>query len=508
MKRTLRTGHTANAPRRAVMPFVQFCKAELKLELTDAWRVLLLVAIDGVEPEQLDPADRELARTLFGNVDTIPPIARAVLVWRLGRGSGKSTIAAALAVWSAWTTSLDDVGPGMLAAAVVVAPARRTAGIWLRVARELVRGSALERYVEKKSDNTEGFTLRRPDGRAVALMAVAASRGGASLRGFDIIALVLDESEFFASNEDVASADGYAISDRDMFAAAMPRLRGKAVFISTPWPTENLTAELFDRNHGKPTDALAAEGSSLFMRPSDRLKQIVEQELARDNDTAMREFFVKAGVVGSSRLFDGPSVDACADETRPLVVIAPPGSVVAGGGDLGLERDSSVACAVGRLDDRFTLLEFDEVRPAKGQPLTPGYVIRERFAPLLQRHRAPSIMMDAHYRQSAVEHLSAVSLGMDDAPAGSQGKYDSYMFLRSLLRECRITYPASPRLKAQLRAVTTTPLAGGLVRISSPRRAGSGHGDIVSALVCACWNLQNGGFGDYAGMMRDLPGGF
>jgi hypothetical protein len=105
----------------------------------------------------------------------------------------------------------------------------------VRIGRELVRASALEKYVVKRSDSEEGFQLRRPtDRRIVEFKAVAASRGGATLRGYDIAAIIFDESEFFESNSDVASADGFAVSDRDLLSAAMPRLLGFALFISTP----------------------------------------------------------------------------------------------------------------------------------------------------------------------------------------------------------------------------------------------------------------------------------
>ena len=277
-------------------PFIAFCERVLGLRLSPAWRVLLRVAVDGVEPVSLEGDEREVARVLFGDINVIPESVRRVLVWRLGRGSGKTTISSALGLWEALTADLSNVGPGMLAAAVVVAPTKKTATIAVSVARELVRSvPALERLIDKKGDTDGGFTLRRSDGRSSSFMAVAASRGGASLRGFDLLALVLDESEFFASNDDVAAADGYAVSDRDLYAAAKPRLRGRAIFISTPWPSPNLTDELFTRNFGAPVDALCAAGASTMMRPTDtRLAADVELELLRDEDNARREYFVRS----------------------------------------------------------------------------------------------------------------------------------------------------------------------------------------------------------------------
>ena len=322
-------------------PFVRFVTEGLRLELSPAWRVLVMVAIDGVQPEQLVGDERELARRLFGDVAHIPNNARRAIVLRLGRGSGKTTLAAALGLWFGLVLPI-KVGPGMIPAVAAVAPTKATARIWLRTTRELVRRvPELEKLVVKDGDTADGFALRRADGLVVSFVCVAASRGGATLRGYDLIALVLDESEFLGSNEEAAATDAYAISDRDLFAAARPRLHGPAVFISTPWPAPNLTSELFDRNHGRPETALAAIGESTLMRPDDeRLATDVAQALETDPENAKREFFCQSGGRGGSRVFDAGAVDDAVVEGRPLVVDVQPGSTLGIGGDLGLERDS------------------------------------------------------------------------------------------------------------------------------------------------------------------------
>jgi hypothetical protein len=296
-----------SADRRAALPFVQFTLEVLRLELSTPWRVLLKVAVDGVQPSQLEGEEREVARVLFGNVDTIPESARRKLVWRLGRGSGKTTIAAALGVWVMLTAPLGSIGPGMTPAVVTVAPGKANAKVSVAVGRELVRRvPSLERLVCDDGDTADGFSLRRPDGRRVSFVCVAASRGGTTLRGFDLLMLILDESEFLASNSDATPGDGYVVNDRDLYNAAKPRLHGPAVFISTPWPVENLTAELFDKNFGKPTNALAAIGESTTMRPDDeRLARDVAQALEDDPDgNAAREYLCQPGARGGSRLFD------------------------------------------------------------------------------------------------------------------------------------------------------------------------------------------------------------
>ncbi|HSY23194.1 MAG TPA: hypothetical protein VK841_13800 [Polyangiaceae bacterium] len=118
-----------------------------------------------------------------------------------------------------------------------MSPTSPLAKIALGVARELLRISPLERLVVDDGDTTTGFSIRRPDGKTVAIRSVAASKGGANLRGVDVVTLVLDESEFFASDE-------AALTDSDQIGAAI--------------------------------------GPSMFMRPTPELALDIERETLRD----------------------------------------------------------------------------------------------------------------------------------------------------------------------------------------------------------------------------------
>jgi len=465
------------------IPCVRFAAEVLQVELTTAQRVHLGISVDGVQPRDLKGEEREIARALVGDVKEVEPQLRRILVWRLGRASGKTTLAAIVLIWCAWTALLRG-GKGHVAVCFIVSPTTLLARIAFGVVRELVRESAIESAVVRDVDDV--LVLRRPDGRRVEVRSVAASKGGANLRGRDVVALVVDESEFMGSGDDVA------VSDADQLSAVTPRLLEFAILSSTPWPTENATAQLFDRNWGHPVDALALRGPSLLMRPGPVLEQDRAREMARDEANAAREYDVDASAMrGSQRFFDAESVLAAVDPDRPLVILRREGMRVAAGGDVAFERDSCVVLVAGRgADGVVEVLEFDELRPTRGAPLVPGPAIRDRFAPVMRRHGTRSLWADAHYRQSVTEHLTACELAMVDMPGGNQGKFDSYVHVRDLLRSGKLRIPNSPRLIAQLRSVTATPMDRGLTKISSPRRAGQGHGDVVSALVAACWALR------------------
>ena len=481
------------------MRFVDFCARVLGLRLSRAQRVLALVAIDNVSPRKLSAVDRKIARELFGGIDGVPAAARRIQTWSLGRGSGKTTLAAALMVYVAVTASLARVGPGMQAASVALAPKTRTARLVVQVARALVRGvPALERLVVKGDDSKEGFSLLRSDAnRSVRIAAFAASRGGVNVRGFDVLTLILDEAEFFASGSE------YAVTDTDSYQACVPRLLPgpdhHALFISTPWPSPTLMGELYEKNFGDPTTALAARGSTVAMRDYDPdLVAFVEGERERDPDTADREFFVSRDSAGSAEFFSGDLISSCVEDDLMLGVSIPADESRYAGADLGLIQDSSTLAIASRNDDRrIRVRELVELRPKKGEPLKLSRVIAT-FAGVMKGARVSSVMADQHSREPAREWAEEHEITIDDAPAGHEGKFSTFETTRRLMKEGKVRLPDHARLKAQLRSVTVSPLPAGGYKVKVPRRIGLAHGDLVSALVLAIWQAaEDDGGGEY-----------
>ncbi len=467
------------------LPFTAFARDVLRLRLTRGQRVLARVAFDDVDPCDLEGDERELARQIFGDVETVPPHARQLVALELGRNSGKTTIVAAYQVYSAVTADLSTRGPGDVPVAVYIGPRKETAAVSIRVARELVRharAGSLERLVE--SEAVDGFTLRRPDGRLVAVEAFAASSGGASVRSRSILSFVLDEAQFFRS--DSASA----VTDRDSYQAMSPRLMGKGIFISTPWPTPTLMAELMAKNFEAPTIALAARAPTMLMRDGDpTVAATIARERAIDADNAAREFDCDMSAIGAENFFDGRAIAAAVVLDRAMTITAAARSRVALGADIGLIRDSSTIAAIARLEDRYSLLELQELRPSKGEPLKLSHVVAT-FAEVTRRHGQRSFIADGHVREPAREFAQAEKISIDAAPEGREGKERTYLAVRKLFTEGRIQIPNHPRLIAQLGSVVSKAAAGGGLSFSIPRRVGTAHGDLVSAFVLAAHHLE------------------
>ncbi len=476
-----------------LLQFWEFCPTVLNLHLKPGQQVVAKVAFGGYNPKDLPPAEAELAREMFGGLEEVPETARRYVVLRLGRGSGKTTICSAYAVYEALTHDISMVGPGDVPYVVIVAPDKATAELSVRMAREMIRGnSALERLVV--SDTSQSITLRRPDGRLVKIEAFAATRGGSSIRGRTIIAFIFDEAEFFTSNAESGGGRDYAVNDRDIFRALKPRLlpRGKGMLISTPWPVETLMGELFEENWGKPKSAVAIKAPTILVRGDEpHIRQMVDDELAKDPENARRELFCEIDGLFAGEFFDTNALSGAMDSSTEFPAKFNPKWPVAVGCDLGFTRDSS-ALVVVQFDGKYYRTVFiEELRPRPGNPLKPSAVI-EKFSVITKSYGSSSIIADGYYREVLKEATAKYNLNIIDAQEGTKGKAEAFQRTRSVLHDGLVRIPDSAlgrRMVQQAKLVTSKPSPGGTVTIKVPRKIGLGHGDIVSAWVLAVHNL-------------------
>lgn len=455
------------------MAFVDFCERVVGIRFTPAQRVLVLVAFDGVEPGDLTGTDRDLARQLFGDVDTIPALARAVLVAVCGARSGKSYVLGALySLWRALTADLSGLAPGEVAVAVIVAPEVRTARQALRFALGAAKATPkIAQLVEAESNDS--FTLRRPDGRPVSIEVLPATRGGSALRGRSLVSAVLDECAFFRD-------EGFVVNDAEVFRAVAPRVLagGMVVLASTPWAEAGLLFDEYRKNWAAPRTALVAHAPTLLMNPSKAAE--VARETERDPENARREFGAEFLPYGSGLFFDGHAIDRALNAGAEIRTCAPSSGHVAIGGDLGLVRDASGFVAV-HAGDFYDVAEILEMRPQRGAPLKLSAVVPEGFG-FAKRHGARRIFVDHHVLQPAQEYVPDECV-LEAVEGGQDPKVERYTTVRNLLNEGRIRIPrAYTRLANQLREVLAKPMPGGGLQISLPRRAGV-HGDVGASFV-------------------------
>jgi hypothetical protein len=459
------------------------------ITLTPAQAEFARVAYDGAPPTaNMGAPNAELAQVWRGGAwDLLPEHARRVVVAVCGARSGKTLLGSLQVLRLACTVPLDTLAPGEIAVCPIVAPDLDTARQTLAFAR-----GAAERLIPQaihKSD-ADGFVIMREGGKRVKIAARAASVGGRSVRGRSMPAALLEELAFFRD-----SLTG-RINDEEIWRAINPRIMpgGQLICLSTPYTELGLLHQLWRDNYGHPTNALCAHAPTLLMRGKDAaIAQLIADESKRDPMNSAREYGAEFLSAAAGTFFDAGAIARAIYASGPLVRDAR--KKAAAGADFAFTSDSSALVIAQREDTpdgpRYDVLEIVERVPKPREPLSPGATVRE-FADVCARQYVRGVMADAHYREAIREHLEASRLTLLGAPEGSGGKAESYAQFRTLLHDGRVRLPPHERLERQLREIVSQPTAGGALSISSPRYKSGGHGDLVSALVLAIWQLARG----------------
>lgn len=468
-------GGSARYPLNVPSNFSDFCEG-LGVQLTPGQSAFTKVAYDLAAIEEDSHASR-----IFGGKFDIPDQCRRVVVAVCGARAGKSYVLIALRLLHGlFVRDLSTVAPGEKAVSLIVAPDLRLAKQVIGYARGALNShpDLAELIV---NDTEYGLSVRRPiDGRVVSMEALPATRGGGAVRGRSLIDAALDESAFFRD-------EGYAVNDIELYKAVSPRVLpgGQVIIASTPWAESGLLYDLFRANYGHPVTAIAAHAPTLVMHDSTFTREIVESERQRDPENARREFDAEFMTSGTGQFFDSNAIKGAIRDEEPVYNAR---YRYACGVDLGFRSDSSALVIVAYDGESYSIAKILELRPTPEAPLLPSEVVAT-FAGAAKEFGCSHVISDGHYREAIAEHLRAHSLGLIDAPAGSIGKQDSYVRTRAVLHEGRCAIPNHPRLVSQLRAVVSKPTTGGGLSISSPRKPGGGHGDLVSAWVLAVHHL-------------------
>lgn len=460
-------------------------------------RVVMLVTEDEVDPCDLDGAEREMAKRIFGDVERVPDIAREVIVDVCGRRGGKSYLFEALPlVHAMYTVPLFMVAPGQIPIALVISPNDVLRQEVTNYAFGAIRSHPVLRRTlvlakgQEDAPIVSQFMIRRPGtGELVGFTGGVATKGGYGGRGKSMVGACLDEAAFFRGETNV-------VSDKEIFNACIPGLlpSAKMRIGTTPWAQAGLVWELFSENHGHPVSAVVAHAPTQLLRPE--LAGEVEQERTKDPDLCERERDAKFMGMGTVRFFTDDLIDRFFDKQASYPIPPMPGHERRAAADLGFRSDSS-AMAMSDTPPGSTvsyLALLLERRPEPGKPLIPSETCN-LFAATAVAEGASYVMADGHYLESLREN--GVTLAVHPAPATPN---EAFIAFRTLVRDNRLKM-AHPdtlvgeartmalRLKAQMREVEATPIPGGGISIRLPRWRTGGHCDILSAAVLVGYQL-------------------
>lgn len=478
--------------------FVEFC-TWLGITLEAGQLVFCLVAYDHVDPCDLPPEQREIARQLFGNVDRVPPKAHRVIASVIGGRSGKTYLATIRLLHLCCTVGLDGfVAAGQRAHAAIIAPDVETAmeatayfvGACAKhpKLRRCIDRRVIEKVIEKGLP-VKAFVFRRPrDGRFVHVAVKAVRRGGANVRGRWFVGALMDEACLFYDSS-------YKLSDDQVYKAIKPRLVTGAQLLlsSTPWLDTGVLFSLWETQFGTPDTALVAHAPTLVLRPHHaHTREVVEAEYASDEENARREFGAEFGIGGPADWFDRQQLRASVEPgaCAPAAV----GEQIGAGGDLGFKKNSSTLVLTVHTPKtgRYRSVRLEERRPQMGHPLNPSEVCSE-FAALLAAAGVEQLVADQHYAESAREALDKAALLLAHPPEPEE----VWTLVRDLVRQGLVKIPGGTApaklLLTQLQAVKFRRVAKGRVVILLEETRDGRHGDLAAAWALSVWGALRRG---------------
>jgi hypothetical protein len=324
------------------------------------------------------------------------------------------------------------------------------------------------------------IVLRRPDGRLVEIVVVAAHRGGTALRSRWLCGATLEEVAFFG-----AESTGAVVNAEELLRAAEARLLpGTQVrIVSSPMGRQGLLYDLYKTHFGKPGRVLVVHAPTLAMNPAFDAAAI-EALRARDPDAAAREHDA-AWIDADTTFLAGGQVEACVRRS-PLDRPAVEGAIYVATTD-GASRGNgwtfTIARAV-RVDKESFKIEIALAREWKGSktaPLSPAVVFGQ-MAQLALPYRVRRVAAD-RWSFDALRVIAA-GYGLSLHETTTADRDEGYSVLHTFIAANQIELPPEPKLVADLKAIRRVVTPSGY-RIHLPTTPDGRHCDYAPSVALA-----------------------
>lgn len=413
-------------------------------------------------------------------------------VWNIGRRSGKSTLAAVVALWSCLLRpDLDGMaGIAGQSQAVVISPSEKQARLLVKMARDLVQrspllGPLLERDTASELDFVNGTRLS------------AFPASARNIRGWPFRCLILDEASSFFDND-----SGAEHQIDEVFGAALPstaQFQGRAPVIvaSTPKGDANwFAAQVRAGEQGNLTRGRVYHAPSPMMNPT-LTAEFLESEEKRDPENYRGEYM--AELVGSGGAFIDPElIDECVAVRDEL----PPDACDhwVAGIDPAFTRDpfALVICGRDREDrDRIRVGCVRTWLPPKRKPGTSQELhelenrVLSEVCDVMTRYRVSAVVHDQHQAAVIAEYIRRRGLWPEKYNLSSGSKLDVFTNLKARVVARTLELYEHSLLVMELKRVRAKQTAAGRA-IETPSLGGT-HCDTSIALALAVGYIDRGG---------------
>lgn len=443
-------------------------------------QVAITRAADGVPIG--DGLDADAAQAHFGcEPSKIGLVAPVLVVIVAGVRSGKSLLSACAAVKGCLSADLSGLKRHEVARFAVVAPTVDNAVATFR----LLVGSMLEspnlRHLIVGEPTSDTLTLKRPDGRIVEIVVVAASRGAVTLRSRWFCGFVLDEVALFGQE-----TTGAAINSEELLRAAETRLvpGAQGWLISSPFGPQGLLFDLYKAHFGSPGRYLVVHAPTTAMNPTFPVEQ-VEAIRARQPDVAAREYDA-SWVDAATAFFSGTAIDRATRKT-PLVIPYEPGHFYASAIDPATRGNAwTLAVATIRATptgNRPTVVLAKQWQGSRVNPLSPRVVLAE-IGKLIRPYGINQVWSDQASGDALRDLAADAGLTLVVEPSTRASNLAMYGNLETLLSMGNVDLPPEPLIKQDLLGVRKLVGRNG-VSVDLAKTSDGRHSDFAPAVANA-----------------------
>ena len=412
---------------------------------------------------RLDDDEAEFFASVSGG--RAPPTKACRELWVVvGRRSGKSRIAAAIAVHQA-ALCKHKLSAGEVGTILVLAPSKAQAAIILGYCRGFLQASAM---LAGTVESEVADEIRLRNGIVIAVHAASFR----NVRGRTILCAIYDEISFWRSDDEIASSN----PDREINRAIMPSLtasNGRLIAISSPYRRVGLLAEKHRAHFGPDGDpgVLVVQAKSTDFN-STLDEAAIARDFADDSEAAASEWGGQWRNDLSSFL-DDATVDAAVDHARPKELPPQRRWSYHAFCDPSGGRSDAMTVALGHKEgEQFVC---DVIR-AHAPPFDPSSVVAE-YAQLCRDYRVHRVVGDAYGGEWIASAFRDEGLSYEKSEMTA-----SQLFLESLSAFARriVSIPDDLRLVRELKALERRTHRAGKDVVSHPSQ---GHDDAANALV-------------------------
>ena len=397
-----------------------------------------------------------------------------------GIRTGKSLLAAALAVRATQTCDISRLGPGETARVSVVSLTTDLAKVILDHVVGNVQAKPALKALLIGEPTSDSLMLKHPSGRAVEIKIVAGARAGSSLVARWSAGCIFDEAPR------MVGADDGVVNFDDARRSVLGRLLDGAqlVWIGSPWAPFGPIYEATIEHWKKPTAHLViVRAPAPAMNPvywtSARVESLRQKDAQTHRTDVLAEF-----CDAESSLFSSTEIDT-ATRARPLELQREPGHQYVAAMDPATRGNAwTLVIATKRrvgLAVKSVVVLARQWIGSKASPLSPAAVLAE-IAELCKSYGIDCVATDQYSGDALRDIAYRHELYLHIVTVTAANKLESFESMRTRIADDAVELSPEPQLRADLLSVRKRITQSG-VAIDLPRTADGRHCDYAPALA-------------------------